>query len=48
MTPSWLGWMRAHNGVHEVLGPEHHPLILKALATCDNLGEWAKGRDEHD
>jgi uncharacterized protein (TIGR02594 family) len=46
MKPSWLDWMESHNGVHEIPGDEDHPLIIEALATCDNLGEWAKNRDE--
>jgi uncharacterized protein (TIGR02594 family) len=46
MAPSWLAWMRAHNGVHEAPGTDSHPLIIEALLTCDNLGEWAKNRDE--
>jgi len=38
--------MRDHDGVKEIPGPDDHPLILEALATCDNLGQWAKNRDE--
>jgi uncharacterized protein (TIGR02594 family) len=46
MTPSWLDWIRENNGVKEVPGDEDHPLIIEALETCDNLGDWAKDRDE--
>jgi uncharacterized protein (TIGR02594 family) len=38
--------MRDRDGTHEIPGPNDHPLILEALETCDNLGDWAKNRDE--
>ena len=46
MIPTWLDFVRAKTGVHEIPGNEHHPFILECLESCVNLGAWAKGRDE--
>jgi len=46
MTPTWLEFVRSKTGEHELDGLESNPFILECLDTCDNIGPWAKGRDE--
>ena len=47
-TPLWLqaamGEVAA--GVHEIRGRRHEAQILAYLATCKNIGDWGKSRDE--
>ena len=42
----WMRYAAQELGVSEIEGEIHNDRILEYLKTADNLGEWAKNRDE--